>query len=391
MKNVLYSTTALVAAGMLVFSGGDAMAAAHAKKAKKKASKMKIKVGGFFKTLFGFSEQDSKFESTANSTSRIGYDSFDIKNDSEIYFTGSTRLDNGMTVSVVIQMEGEQSQANGSGSDNAVDESYMKLTGAFGDIRLGTTKQATFVLKNRAPSTGTLNHDDAGIQQWIMRPAGVSAALAAASTHIGGNDNMKLVYITNLFAGGFRVGASYQPSGTNSASMPQTGGNSGTQSQRYDIGLSYKATHGAVKVGADIAYDEVHGTAANSTNSIRGGINLGFAGITVGGSYKTVNNLDSSFEGTANSDEFDAFDLGISYATGPFRIALSGISAEMPFASGTPGDDEMTSLNLGISYSMGPGVSLLGSLLHREYQNETSGDALDNDGWAVIGGIKVSF
>jgi hypothetical protein len=391
MKKVLYSTTALVAAGMLAFSGGDANAAAHAKKkAKKKASKLVIKVGGFFTSTLGFAQQDSKYQSTANSTSRVGYDAFDIKNNSEIYFRGSTKLDNGITVSVIIQMEGDQEQANTGGSDNAVDETYVKLTGAFGDIRIGSTKAAGFVLKHRAPVVGAVNHDGPDANQWIHPPSAQSNNINVG-THMGAGDNMKIVYITNKFAGGFRIGASYEPSNARSYFMPAVGGNAGTNTQRYDGMISYEAKLGAVSVKADLGYDEQHGTAAGSNHAIRGGILLGFGGITVGGSYRTVDPLKSGRAGTSSSSEQDVFDIGISYVTGPFKISLTGLSAEKPLSNSVQGDDEVTHIGLGLQYNMGPGVDVLGTVFHREHENELAGDAFNNDGWAIVGGIKVSF
>jgi len=392
MKKVLLTSTALVAAGMLAFSGGDANAAAHAKKKMtKKASKMQIKVGGFFKSTMGFSGQDSKYESTAKATTRIGYDSFDIKNDSEIYFTGSTKLDNGITVSVVVQLEGDQVNAG------IIDESYVKLTGAFGDIRIGSTKSAGFVLKHRAPVVGAVNHDGGDAKNWINKPA-ANAISVVQGTHLGGGDQMKVVYITNKFAGGLRIGASYIPSTTTSDVMPNTGGNAGTQGQQWDAMISYEAKLGAIKIGADFGYDRNVSTAAATTTGIRGGLVLGFGGISFGGSYRTVSNDGRHQIGTvgsqdtsSTSQELDVFDLGISYVTGPFKISLSGMSAEKSLSNLVPGDDEMNHIGLGLQYNMGPGVDLLGTVFHREWENETSGDSVNNDGWAVIGGIKVSF
>ena len=65
MKKVLFSTTALAAAGALAFGAQDAQA-------QSKAKKMSIGLGGFMKQFVAFSEQDGSFESTTNSTARVG-------------------------------------------------------------------------------------------------------------------------------------------------------------------------------------------------------------------------------------------------------------------------------------------------------------------------------
>ena len=64
---------------------------------------------------------------------------------------------------------------------------------------------------------------------------------------------------------------------------------------------------------------------------------------------------------------------------------------EMPFASGTTGDDEMDKYILGVERGMGAGVTLTGQLLYVDYSDETTSDANNNNGWALVGGVKVAF
>ena len=129
MKKVLYSTTILAAAASLALGAQDAQ-----------AKGMKIGVGGYMKSMMGFAEQNGSFESTANATTRVGYDSFNLVNDTEVYFRGSTKLDNGMGVSVTIQLESDAPKGGSS-----IDESYMTLKGGFGQLQLG--RQNSVVLK----------------------------------------------------------------------------------------------------------------------------------------------------------------------------------------------------------------------------------------------------
>jgi len=144
MRKSLYMTTALAAAGMLAFGATGAVAGSHT------GGKIKIGLGGFLNTYIGFAEQDGSFESTNQNPARVGYDSINIKTDSEVYFTGGTKLDNGVGVNVVIQLEGDAV------SGGAIDETYVKFTGGFGDVRLGATKYASFVLRHGAPGAGAV-------------------------------------------------------------------------------------------------------------------------------------------------------------------------------------------------------------------------------------------
>ena len=376
MKKVLFSTTALAAAGALAFGAQDAQA-------QSKAKKMSIGLGGFMKQFVAFSEQDGSFESTTNSTARVGYDSFNITSDSEVYFRGTTKMDNGVGVSVVIQLEADAH--NGGAS---IDESYVKLTGGFGDIRLGATKHASFVLKHRAPVVGAHPLDSPDSNNYIVRPAAFGFNPA---THIGGGDAVKVVYISPKFADAIRVGASYVPSSAAGNGLAAVGGNDGTDNQTYDAMVSYESKLGSTSVKADVGYHEVHGEANASLKAWRGGVNLGFGGVTVGLGYKDQSDIDTGKGGTANSDEETVYDVGVSFKAGGWTLGATYLHGERPLASGTQGDDEVDKYSLGGKYALGPGINLSSQFMYVEWDNESTADADNNDGWALIAGVEVAF
>jgi outer membrane protein OmpU len=390
MKKSLYMTTALAAASVLALGATDAMAA-------EKAKKMQLKISGSFTSLVGFSKQSGSFESTAASTARTGYDSFNIVNDSEIHFTGTTKLDNGIAVSVIVQLETDQSEAGGGHTgvaanasiNNTIDESYVKLTGGFGDVRIGNTKAASFVLKHAAPLGGAIPIEHPATNNWIVRPAAVnpsSLSNGTVGTHIGGGDDMKLVYISPKFSG-FRLGGSYTPSNSETDAPAAVGGTAGTETQTYDAMVSYESKLGTVDLKADFGYFEVHGTAATSQKAWRTGATLGFGAITIGGSYQDRDNMDSNQTNIANT----AYALGAQYKNGPYSVGVKYFNVVSPQAPAVPGDDEVTKVAIGGSYAMGPGISLVGTVVHVNWDEETTADANNNSGWAAIGGIKVYF
>ena len=378
MKKVLFSTTALAAAGALAFGANDALAAS-------KAKPVSISVGGYMAAYAGFAEQSGSFESTGNATARVGYDQFNVVNDSEIYFKGSTKLDNGLGVSVTVQLESDQKN-NGT----QIDESYMTLSGGFGSLLLGSTKGAGVKMNVDAPSAGGLGLTNTDHNNWIIAPSTVSVA-STGTTVTGASDKMKVVYMSPTIAGGLSVGASVEPSNTTVNTMPATGGNSGTDSQTYDGVVRYSSKMGGATVKANVGYGEVHGTAANSTKSTRGGLSVSTGGITVGMSYKQVDDIDTGKSGTSTSDELTAYNMGLSYKAGATTLAASYGHAEMPLATGTSGDDELDKYVLGANYTMGPGVTLTGQFAYLDWSDETTSDANNNSGWALVGGVKVAF
>jgi len=379
MRKSLYMTTALAAAGMLAFGATGAVAGSHT------GGKIKIGLGGFLNTYIGYAEQDSAFESTANNPARVGYDSINIQTDSEVYFTGGTKLDNGVGVNVVIQLEGDPSGGNGT-----IDESYVKLTGGFGDVRIGSTKFASFVLRHGAPGAGAVAMGNPDTNNYIVRPAANSVA-AGQGTHIGGGDQMKLVYITPKM-NGFRVGASYVPSATNNNTMPATGGNSGTDVQMYDIIASYENKLGGMMLKADVAAFREQAQASNSIDGRRFGVTMGFGAVTVGGSILNEDAVDAGQSTLAGNPDMDSMDVGISYKmSAATTVGLTFFNAKKENASGTAGEDSVSKYGAGINHSLGSGVTFVGSLANVQWEDESTADADNNDGWLAVAGIKVGF
>jgi outer membrane protein OmpU len=104
-----------------------------------------------------------------------------------------------------------------------------------------------------------------------------------------------------------------------------------------------------------------------------------------------VDNIDTGRGGLAGSDEEVAYDIGAMYNSGPFTVSATYLHAEQPLASGTAGDDEHDKFVVGMNYTMGPGVDLQGALAYVSWEDESTADADNNDGWALVGAVKVSF
>ena len=389
MKKILYSSTALAAASALaLIPSGDAVAA-------EKAKKISLGLGGGMTMLMGFADQADSFEksSAADVAGTTHYDSFGLWSNTEVEVKGSVKLDNGITVSVEVEFEGDQVTANGTGVDAAIDHSYMKITGGFGDLRIGSTAPATGVLAQTAPFTGAILP---GVEDlfWVMKPAAVTigGAPGKIGTSNGSGDTQKISYISPQFAG-LRLGMYYQPSSTATSweGMPRVGGQSGLESQQYGATLNFEQKFGAVSLKADIGRWRVQGQAIDSVNDTRFGARIGFGDITIGGSYNWAGNEDTGIEGTASSDEAERYDIGILFKSKGYSVGLHHIHARRPFASATSGDDSKSIVSLGAAYEMGPGVNLVGTIAYVEYSDELTNDSNNNEGWALIGGIKVAF
>src|SRR5690606_5057893 len=137
MKKVLLGTSALVAAGMMASTPVLA------------AEKISVRVGGYMEQWFGYTSVDDR--------AGRDLDGFNHISDSEIFFVGSTTLDNGIEFGVNVQLE-----ANSNAGDQ-IDESYLYAQGSFGEINLGDENSAMYKMHYSPTDYGiTLNTGDQG-------------------------------------------------------------------------------------------------------------------------------------------------------------------------------------------------------------------------------------
>ncbi len=138
MRTSLYGTTALVAVGLA--AGGLTAGEASA------ASGLKLGITGFYRNAIGGTFGDSPtstFVGPAGTTFGLG--NFDrqavsMRQEIRVNFTGQTTLDNGITVGVLVGLNGENVAK--SGSTTQVNRAYADFSGKFGLVRVGEANSA---------------------------------------------------------------------------------------------------------------------------------------------------------------------------------------------------------------------------------------------------------
>jgi len=379
MKKSLYMTSALVAAGLLAFGSTDAVA---------KAKKMKVGISGSYKAVIGYARQQSAFTNVGTGTTATDYNELDVKTDSEVHFKGSTKLDNGLTMAVKVELEGDTETA----AD--IDATGLTISGGFGSILLGSEVAASAILsQGGAHKVGAIGGAGGGdAASWVQRPA-ANAVAAVQGHNIGGGEHMKIRWLSKAFSG-FTIGASYVPSMTGGTGMAANGGTAGTENAQIDAGVKYSGKMGGNSVTASYTTWRVDG--ASDQNSWAAGATVGFGAINIAVGYldvsdetKTAAGLTQS--GTAASADREAVNVGVQYTAGPMKVALNYFNAEAPLATATAGDDAVTKIVLGTTYNMGPGVDFVGSLAQVDWADETAAVGSNNKGTAVVGGFVVGF
>ncbi len=280
MKKILYTSTALVAAGL--FTAGAASA----------SDKIDLTLGGYSKWwVVGAWNSDAYTASNgggaqpttfSNGTGRE-YTNVDVKGQNQVWFGGKTTLDNGMKVGVDIHL-----QAGGStgSTTDTIDKSYVYIQGGFGEFMVGTQANGTALLHVQAPDAAS-NWGGGGIMTGnsaIAKPWHVNEMAGGNTTAIATTGNSEaLTYVAPTFYG-LTAGASYLPHGGQTGITPNQNGNSfslNTSCSPNQGGCNSALDFGAAPASWVAPIKEVYGAGALYANTFRGvGVKVSAGAVT---------------------------------------------------------------------------------------------------------------
>jgi len=386
MKKILYGSTALVAAG--------AMAATPAMA----EEGVKLGLGGYYNTFFWVGDIDESSDDPRN------LNDTGIFSDGEVHFKGKTTLDNGITFGVQIELEAFQ-------ATDQIDENYAYVEGSFGRLVIGGENTAAYMMQYGAPFVGVpLN--SGWITSFVPPPKATGTATVgttvdggtftgvfattntavttgfrtpALSTYVDlANDDHALNYFSPRFSG-FQVGVSYVPAATvngEGKNFPVQADKNTELHDMISIGANFVESFGgfdvAVAGGYRIAQDDTGGN--DDPQQISAGLNLGFAGFTVGGSI-AVEDSDRSTDG-------HGWDAGATYSTGPWAVGVTYFQSEVSGTAGA-GDDDLQAAQAGVSYAVGPGITASANVLWADWDGGQAG--ANSDGFGGVVGMHIGF
>ena len=355
MKRLLIGTTALVAAGALA-SGAQA------------ADPISVSIGGFYNAALGMASQDNDDNDSGHA----------IRQSAEIHFSGSSTLDNGLTVGVHLELEGEQ---QGEGTPDQMDETFIWVSGTFGRIVVGENDSAS----------GVMGIFPAGAGVWgVIWPEfslvnGGSVGQAGNFANSFDGDDEKIIWESPR-VGGLRVGASYTPNAATDANDGSTSDDdAGEYSQVVGLGLNWAGDMGdsAVAVGFGYNQGQAEGGGEDRSDWAAGG-SLSMMGVTVSGNY-AVDDRGMDGDGDINSLAVGATYGGLIPGT---TVGITYGQTEDEAANTTN-----SAVSLGARYTLGPGISLRGEVQFWDIQDTDSDTAGDQGNKATVGimGVSIGF
>ena len=312
MKNTLLCTTALAMTGI----------AGAANAAEVSAGAVNMGFSGYYTTNIAITSVD-----TGTGLAAADFDGLDIQTNAEIFFKPSITLDNGIKIGVDIQLEAG-SNTNG----DQIDESYMTVSGDFGKFIIGSENSAGYKMTVAAPDHSMIFAQSSSLTAFVPYSSGVSGADLFRGTlgatyieNVRNNDAARISYFSPRFAG-LQLGISY------ARDSGQTNGpvnNNTAITDIVDIAANYSGSFGGVDLDASARWGTASAPAGAVDPEVWGaGLNIGFSGFTIGGSYAEQDGSATNGAGVANAQDGRSYDVGIGYANGPMSYSLTYFNGE---------------------------------------------------------------
>lgn len=305
------------------------------------------------------------------------------QSDSEIWFSGRARLDSGLLVGFVVQLEGN-TQFN-----DQIDESYLFVEGAFGRVLIGAENDAAYLHHVAAPRPG----DGWGILEsavtgWVVTPR--SMYLLTTSAPLSTGDDQKITYFTPRL-GGVQLGASFTPNDK----QDSRDFSDRARERTNVVSLSASGRWRWEDLLVEASAGWVHGSAVrqatfadrrSALDDIAVGGRLRHSGWSIGAGVRWLRNSDSPLDGRVIT-------AGVAWQAGDLAVGLGALLSRTAGLETTPGSDRGKIFLASGAYRLAPGISAVGSAFAARYSAGTSRvPAEDNNrGVGLVSGIRLSF
>ncbi|HVI88711.1 MAG TPA: porin [Dongiaceae bacterium] len=368
MKRILLGTSALVGAGLIA---SPAFA----------ADGIKLGLGGFFRTSV-----DVNIDNNGNSDLGHSRDASEVTSDAEIYFLGSTTLDNGLTVGARVELEGEQK------TGDQIDAAFVYFQGGFGELRIGSQDSA-LAAQCVTPVGGTSNFG--AFSQDTINNNAFADTFAGSATVCEGVDSepaaggdgkaQKLVYLTPSF-GGFQLALSWTPndnheSGNGHVTMNST--TQGDQKQIIDAYLSYNHDFEGFSVawgGGGSWALATDGDNNKKKSFYQTGMNLTFGDFSIGGAVEYMKDENARYDPvTGDFASNHGGDMWVAGGGLAYKLDAWTFGAQYSYSHIDGVDTAGSSRKIHQAvltgqYDLGPGIALDGELGYA-HADGSSGDA----------------
>ncbi len=331
---------------------------------------LKLTLGGRYLAAFGgvFGE-DENLPPTAGIAQQRDYVA---KQDVEIHFKGETTFDNGLTVGVRVELEGQTS------ATDQIDAVYAYFDTKWGELRFGDTLESLASLCYTVPSASNIFGADSPI--FNFSNAGVLGYAGTNGTCYGiDSKSTKVVYFSPTFSG-FNFAVSFTPDDTEDTRNTVSGAgtrfntNFGQNSENISVAATYEREFngfgfiigGGGSFSLDREYPDGFTVHSDNREELNAYAQFRYAGFTLGGAYSY---RDAVAEDFLPGDDIDneVFGAGATYAWSRYAVGMGWTRGRYE-NGGIAGSDQYDVYALTGSYVLGPGITIDGMVGYSDYE-----------------------
>lgn len=422
MKKILLATTALG-----FFAAGAANAEGPV-----------VTLGGYADFQVGSGHQESLFQNQSSGGITNGAETsiyareLHTRTNTTVNFKIDGKADNGLGYGAYIEFNADKSNNETSNVNEPTRRTFIYVESGFGRVETGAMGDAGNALKVGAETFARATGGIAGDSMWYVDTASGSIASGAKyyiapglitavglpgeqnsgydSTLAGANkltadlhndraNANKISYYTPRIQG-VQAGISYTPDqGEHGNSAGFAGANDGGTNflDVWNAGLNYQGQFDAVTVAAavtgEIGSAKDTGTTASTLDDLQAytvGLNVSYAGFTVGGSYADAPELGITKTLDASMHYWT---VGGAYEFGPFAASVTYFDSVVENGTTAGNDEQFQNLSVGADYKLAPGLMPYIEVSFFETDDDVADTATttDNKGTVFLAGTKLSF
>lgn len=338
---------------------------------------------------------------SATSAMPIGeYNNFDVMGNAEIYFSGSTTLQNGVKIGAMIQLEaGTDSDT----SDHTIDETYMTVDSKIGRLIVGNVKNVSNQMSVTSPNVSTLGVQETDFRRVVTVPAYFSYNKATYA--LLDDISTKISYITPTVSG-FTAGISLMPGNKKKGKdddnllIPSGGiklfkyGADATALFQHDFGSFDLETSASYTVYKPNLRANDEWAKEKNINEYGAGLNINFGNWSVGGSYHYTNMSRDTAEFLnpyANVAKGTSWDAGVKFSAGPFAASADVFQSRADSLTVEGKKDVFSMYQLSAQYKILAGIDVFADLAYLDFKSASDIRGLSNKGPAVAIGMNLNF
>lgn len=244
---------------------------------------------------------------------------------SEIHFKGSMILDNGIRVGFKAEFELEDDQVLPMdcdfdttgytiGCQDPVDEVYMFVESGFGRVEFGQQDGVADQFSVTSPRALAAHSANDRQNRDMMNPVGL---VLLSTVNDSSGDATKVNYLSPKL-GPVQLGFSYTPDGLIDLGSGYGDAVENPYDEVWEVGLAIDEMFNEVRFQMGATYVTANDDGLDWENKEWNvGVNVGFGGFTLGGSYRD----SEGFVVFGEDSEYKAWDAGLAYETGSWKFS----------------------------------------------------------------------